>query len=194
LGGGTTDYLGYADSTIAVVGSLAIGGDHISNDIARGLRISMTNAERLKEKSGSAILSLANRTQKLELPNETGPEGRIVRLGDLHTITSYRAEEILNMVKAHIGTGDLLQRFGAGVVLTGGGANMERMAELAEKVFGMTCRIGKARDISGLATTANKPEYATVIGLLRYAARTTRRSSGTKSLVSIWKKFLTGEE
>jgi cell division protein FtsA len=194
LGGGTTDYLGYADSTIAVAGSLAIGGDHISNDIARGLRISMPNAERIKEQAGSAILNLANRTQKLELPSETGPDGRIVRIGDLHTITSLRAEEIFNMVKFHVGNGDLLQRFGAGVVLTGGGANMDKIGELAEKVFGMTCRIGKSRDISGLAATANKPDYATVIGLLRYASRTTRRAGSGKSLVSLWRRYITGEE
>lgn len=194
LGGGTTDYLGYADSTIAVAGSLAIGGDHITNDIARGLRMSQSHAERLKEESASAIINLANRMQKLELPADTGPEGRIVRLGDLHTISSLRAEEILNMVKAHVDKGDILQRFGAGVVLTGGGAHLDRMAELAEKIFGMACRIGKSRDVSGLVSIANLPEYATVIGLLRYAARTARRPSSSGTFGNLWRKFILGDE
>lgn len=193
LGGGTTDYLGYADSTIAVAGSLAIGGDHISNDIARGLRISLPNAERIKEQAGSAMINLATRTQKLDLPGDTGPDGRVVRMGDVQTVTSLRAEEILNMVKAHVEQGDLLQRFGSGVVLTGGGAHLERMAELASKVFGMPCRIGKSRDVSGLATTANRPEYATIIGLLRYAARAARRKDGgSTSLVNRFIRIMTG--
>lgn len=193
LGGGTTDYLGYADSTIAVAGSLAIGGDHISNDLARGLRMSLPNAERVKEQNGSALIHLATRLQKLDLPGDTGPDGRIVKLGDVQTITSLRAEEILNMVRAHVEQGDLLQRFGSGVVLTGGGANLDRMADLASKVFAMPCRVGRSRDVSGLATTANRPEYATVVGLLRYAARAARRTNSSGTLSSIWRRFITGE-
>ncbi len=193
LGGGTTDFLGYADSTIAVAGSLAIGGDHISNDVARGLRMSIPNAERVKEASGSAIIHLASRLQKLDLPGDTGPDGRVVRLGDVQLITSLRAEEILTMVKSHVEDEDLLQRFGSGIVLTGGGAHLDRIDELASKVFGMPCRIGKSRDVSGLATTANRPEYATVIGLLRYAARAARRQSGSGRWTNLWRRILSGE-
>ena len=193
LGGGTTDYLGYADTTIAVAGSLSVGGDHITNDIARGLRISLPQAERIKEQSGSAIVNLANRTQKLELPAETGPDGRVVRLGDLHAITSLRAEEILNMVKDQVDKGDLLQRFGSGIVLTGGGAHLERITDLAEKVFGMACRVGKSRDVSGLVAVSSQPEFATVIGLLRYAARTTRRQASSGTLANLWRKFIMGD-
>jgi len=192
MGGGTTDFLGYADSTIAVAGSLAVGGDHITNDIARGLRISISHAERIKEESGSAIINLNARSQKLELPSETGPEGRVVRLGDLHSITSLRAEEMLTMVKAEVDKSDLLQRFGSGVVLTGGGAHLDRMTELVEKTFGMACRVGKSRDISGLATISSLPEYATVIGLLRYASRTAKRSGNQGSLLGFFKRIFPG--
>ena len=178
LGGGTTDYLGYADNTLAVAGSLGVGGDHITNDIARGLRIPIAHAEDIKETTGSAIIDMSQRVKRLELPSETGPEGRVVRIGDLHTITSVRVEEILEMVRAEVDKGDLLQRFGAGVVLTGGGAHMNRVTDLAEKIFGVACRVGKSRDISGLASVSSLPEYATVIGLLRYASRTARRRTG----------------
>lgn len=97
------------------------------------------------------------------------------------------------MVKANVGKDDLLQRFGAGIVLTGGGAHLDRMAELAEKVFGMACRVGKSRDVSGLVSIASQPEYATVIGLLRYAARTARRPSSSGGLGGLWRKFIMGE-
>lgn len=192
LGGGTTNFLGYADSTIAVAGSLAVGADHITNDIARGLRISQSQAERIKDQFGSAIINLASRTQKLDLPSESGPDGRVVRVGDLHTITSLRAEEILTMVKTQVDRGGLLQRFGGGLVLTGGGARLDRTVELAEKVFGMACRIGKSRDVGGLVSIASQPEYATAIGLLRYAARSVRRQE-SGGLSGLWRKFILGD-
>jgi cell division protein FtsA len=172
LGGGTTDYLAYADGAIAATGSLAVGGDHVTNDIAKGLNLALADAERVKAESGSAVVDLATRLQRLDLPADTGPAGRIVKRGDLHTITHLRAEETLTMVKAALDKGDLLQRFGAGVVLTGGGARLSRMTDLTEKVFGLGCRVGRAREISGLASLAGRPECATIIGLLRYAART----------------------
>lgn len=187
IGGGTMDYLGYADGSIAVAGSLAVGGDHLTNDIARGLGVSFSRAERIKQQWGSAIVNLAERTRKLELPDEAGPEGRVVRMGDLHTITSLRAEEMLNMVRAFVDRGDLLHRFGSGLVLTGGGSRLDRMDELAEKVFGLACRHGKSREISGLASIADQPECATAVGLLRYASRQVRRAGGSSGIVDkLW--------
>ncbi len=192
IGGGTIDYLGYADGMIAVAGSLAIGGDHVTNDIARGLGVSFNQAERIKEQSGSAIVNLSDRSKKLELPNETGPDGRVVRVGDLHTITSSRAEEMLTIVRSFVDKGDLLHRFGSGVILTGGGSRLARSEELAEKIFGLACRTGKAREVSGLSTVANLPEYATIVGLLRYAARQTRRSEGPGGFAGLLRRFILG--
>lgn len=193
IGGGTIDYLGYANGMIAVAGSLAVGGDHITNDISRGLGISFAHAEKVKESSGSAIIDLANRSKKLELPESTGPEGRVVRLGDVHTITSLRAEEMLAMVRSFVEKSDLLHRFGAGVVLVGGTAKLARLDELAEKVFGLACRIGKSRDVSGLADVGNQPEYAASVGMLRYAARKARRSSRQGLFEKLFGKIFTGE-
>lgn len=192
IGGGTIDYLGYADGMIAVAGSLAIGGDHITNDIARGLSIPFSLAERVKEESGSAIINIADRTKKLDLPRDTGVDGRVVRLGDLHTITSLRAEEMLQMVRSFVDKDDLIHRFGSGVVFTGGGARMSRLDELAEKVFGLACRVGKARDISGLTVVENQPAYATVIGMLRYAARQSRNERGPGGITDWLNRFITG--
>jgi len=193
IGGGTIDYLGYANGMIALAGSLAVGGDHITNDISRGLGISFSHAEKVKEASGSAMVDLANRSKKLELPEATGPEGRVVRLGDLHTITSLRAEEMLMMVKSFVEKTDLIHRFGSGVVLTGGTARLARLDELTEKVFGVVCRIGRSRDVSGLADVGTKPEYATTIGLLRYASRQVRRTSGGGRFSQLIRRFMLGD-
>ncbi|HMP90336.1 MAG TPA: cell division protein FtsA [Kiritimatiellia bacterium] len=191
IGGGTTDFLGYADNTIAVAGSLGVGGDHITKDIACGLRISNDVAEALKEQRGTAIVDMTQRLQRLDLPEGAGPEGRVVRIGDLHAITSVRIDEMLAMVKVQVEKDDLLQRFGSGIIFTGGTAHLPRLTDLAEKIFGVACRIGKARDISGLTSASTLPEYATVLGLLRFASRTSRRRENGNGLMGwfsrIWK-------
>jgi cell division protein FtsA len=191
LGGGTTDYVAYAGSCIADAGSLAVGGDHVTNDIARGLRIALGQAEQLKENSGRAIIDLASRGHRIELPADSGPQGRVVRMGDLHIIASLRMEEILSQVKAEVLRNDLLHRFGSGVVLTGGGAYMKDVAPLAEKVFGLPCQVGRPKDVSGLAMATEGPEYATPIGMLRYAVRTARREAAGPSIRSLIKNFFT---
>jgi cell division protein FtsA len=191
LGGGTTNYVAYAGNTIAALGSLAVGGDHITNDLARGLRIPLRYAERLKEEVGSARIDLAARGQKVELPAES-IAGRYVRLGDLQLITSLRAEEILVLVKDQLEQKQLIHHLGAGVILTGGGAHLKGMSDLVEKVFGLPCFLGRPKDFSGLAVSTQGPEYATALGLLRYGARTGRRAPRGLSLAGIWEWMFGG--
>lgn len=179
LGGGSTDYVAYAGNAIAAAGSLAVGGDHLTNDIARGLQIPLPQAERLKEEFGSAVVDLVNRGQHVELSAETGNRGRFVRLGDLHTITNLRMEETLTLVRDELEQKELLHYLGSGVILTGGGAYLQRVTELAERVFNLPCQLGKPKDVSGLAVATDGPEYAAPIGMLRYAARTGRRPRRT---------------
>lgn len=176
LGGGSTNYVAYANQAIAAAGAFAVGGDHITNDLARGLKITLLQAERLKEEYGSATIDLHNRGQHVELTHEPGGRGRYVRLGDLQAITHARIEETLTLVRDELESKDLLPYLGRGIVLTGGGAYLKNVVELAEKVFNLPCQLGRPRDVSGLALATEGPEYAGVIGLLRYALRTGRRA------------------
>lgn len=171
LGGGTTDYLAYADNAIAAAGSFALGGDHVTNDISSGLRVSLPVAEKLKIESGSAIINLAQRMNKLPIPDDAAAAQRVVRYADLHTIMNARMEEIFHLVRGQLKQKDLVHRLGGGILLTGGGANMTGVTELAEKVFGLPCRVGKPRDVSGFTSLTTLPDYAAPIGLLRFAAR-----------------------
>lgn len=189
LGGGTTSYVAYADGAIAAAGCLGVGGDHLTNDLARGLRIPQYQAESLKEEYGSAVVDLAARSQKIELRTESGYSNRFVRLGDVQLITSHRAEEILDLVRAQLDS-DLLHHLGSGVFLTGGGAYLKEIVGKAEKVFGLPCQLGKPRDVSGLAVAASGVEYAAVVGLLRYAVRTSERERSTLSIGGIIRKIL----
>jgi cell division protein FtsA len=177
MGGGTTNYVVYAESTIAAAGCLAVGGDHVTNDLARGLRISLGDAEAVKEAHGSAVIDLAARGQKIELTGEAGMSKRFLRLGDVQLISSLRAEETMQLVRAQVEATGLLPHLGSGVVLTGGGANLKRAVALAEKTFGVPCQLGKPRDVSGLAVATSGPEFAAPLGMLRYAARTSAREN-----------------
>jgi cell division protein FtsA len=189
LGGGTTSYVVYAAGMIAAAGCLALGGDHLTNDVARGFSITQVQAESLKEAYGSAEIDLAARAQKLDVKNDSGASRRPVRLGDLQLITSMRAAEILELVRSEIRP-ELLGHLGAGVVLTGGGAHLRNMTALGAKTFGMPCQLGKARDVSGIAMATSGTAYAAPLGLLRYAVRTGYRDEERVSLSGIIKKIL----
>jgi len=188
LGGGTTDYVVYADSAIATAGAFAVGGDHVTNDIARGVRIPMADAEKLKEQYGSAVVELASRTQKVPVPDESGSSERSIRLSDLHTIVHLRAEETLALVRDELIRQQLLHSLGAGVVLTGGGAHLKGVVRLAEKVFGLPSRIGLPRGVTGLAAVTEGPEYAAPVGMVRYGFKTSgQKESSGRSLKDLFK-------
>ncbi len=171
LGGGTTDYVAYAHNAIATAGAFGVGGDHITNDVACGLRIATVDAERLKEESGSAVVDMAARSQKVVFTPEGGSPERAVRLSDLHTIVHLRMEETLRLVKNHLVEQELLHALSAGVVLTGGGARLKNVVRLAEKVFGLPCRIGHPKGVAGLAAVTESPQYAAPVGMVRYGFR-----------------------
>ena len=176
LGGGSTSFVAYADECIARAGCFAVGGDHITNDIALGLSIPLAQAERLKLESGNALLDHDVRGTTVSVVAEGGFQGKFVRLVDLDTIVNARIEEILNMVKMALQEDKLLPVAGAGVILTGGGSRLRSITPLAEQVFGVPCRIGEPRDFEG--EIAMNQDYAAVLGLLRYGVKTVSKQVG----------------
>ena len=172
LGAGTTDYLAYADSVVAAAGALGVAGDHVTNDITLAFTIPISQAERLKRESGSAVISAVSPSQKVVLPPEGGFPGRLVGLQALHTVMAARMEEIFMMIRKRLDKAGVRHHVGAGVVLTGGGAHLKGVTDLAEKVFGWPCSIGRPRHVSGLATATEGPEYAACSGLVQYGFRT----------------------
>jgi cell division protein FtsA len=180
LGGGTTNYVVYAHGAIAMAGAFAVGGDHITNDIARGLRVPTADAEKLKEQHGSTVMEMASRSQKVPFPDDAVGSDRFIRLSDLQTVVHLRAEETLALVKAELVDQQLLHSLGAGVVLTGGGAHLKGMVRLAERVFGLPCRVGLPRGVAGLAAVTEGPEYAAAVGMVRYGfkASSQKETSG----------------
>jgi cell division protein FtsA len=176
LGAGTTDYVVYADRCIAAAGCIAVGGDHITNDLAMVLNIPLQQSEKLKIDVG-VNADKAAFEQPVIIPPSGGFSGRSVRLRDVYDIIDARLDELLDMIMADIERHGLKKQLGAGVVLTGGGAYMKNVVPYIGDKWHMPCAIGRPKNVSGIAVATEGPEFAATIGMLRYALRHSDESS-----------------
>lgn len=190
LGAGTTDYVAYVDGIIKHTGVLAVGGDHVSNDLAYGLKVPLGRAESLKIEHGAARLQESARGQRIVYGRDATGAERTVSKEHLQLIMAARIEETLQLVADDLEAVGLLGYLGAGVVLCGGGARIPEIAEVAADIFGTPVTLGRTNCINGLKSALDHPEFATAIGLVRYGSlQQTRRQSGT-GLVSTVKETL----
>jgi len=167
IGGGTTDYMAYTGGTIRHSGVLALGGDHITNDIAVGLRLPLPRAEKLKLEHGSVQWPLDD--EIITLKADLGLPDRQVSKEQLCHIMNLRVEETLTLVKKEIEKANLLPYLRAGVFITGGCARLRGLQALAEEIFDLPIHIGHSQTINGPTATIESPEYSTAIGLIRFA-------------------------
>src|ERR1039458_9389836 len=149
LGGGTTDYAVYSDGIIKHTGVLAVGGDHLSNDLAYGLKVPLGRAEELKMEHACAVLQPDVKGRTIELPGQMGLPFKTINLDYLHRITSLRLEEIFELIAREISHLGWLEHLRAGVFLSGGGARIPRILTLAENIFQLPAYPGKTNSISG---------------------------------------------
>lgn len=168
IGGGTSDYVVYVDGAVKQSGVLAVGGDHVTNDISMGLRIPMAKAERLKIEEGDATLGNALPGETIFLKDETGFAGRDIERETLNTIIHYRLRETFELLRRAMEGEPYLPMLGAGIVLTGGCSQMRGIGPLAQEIFNVPVTVAHSRSTSGLVSAAEKPEFSTAIGLLRY--------------------------
>ncbi|MDF2439798.1 MAG: cell division protein FtsA [Abditibacteriota bacterium] len=170
IGGGTSDIAVFMDGSIVHSAVLPVGGNHVTRDISIGLRTPFEHAERLKIESGVASPGLIPHGEALEVM--TAGSGERLRLprAILGEIIEARMSELLEMAKAAInGAGPI--RLPAGVVLTGGGAMLPGAIELASEIFEMPVRLGKPIELNGWGDQVDTPQFATAVGLLRFALR-----------------------
>jgi cell division protein FtsA len=168
LGGGTTDYAVFVNEVIAAAGSIGVGGDHITNDIALAFNITSVQAEELKRKEGSAVIDADASGRRLTLPQSPGFPPRSFGVRGLQTVINARIDETLRVVRARLDEEGLLPLLGAGVVFTGGGTQLRNLCPLAQHLFGLPCQIGVLRNITCAAPVEPAPDLATVAGLLLY--------------------------
>lgn len=171
IGGGTTDIAIFARGSVVHTGVIAMGGNHITNDIAVGLRTSIQDAETIKLQSGCAMSSLLPSDTVIEVPVVGGKKTREVSRSVLSKIIEPRVEEILTLVSQEITKSGFKHLLSTGVVLTGGASLLEGTPELAEFIMEMPVRRGMPRGVGGLIDAVSSPIYSTAVGLLLYGMK-----------------------
>ena len=179
IGGGTTDLALLRDGAVWHTAILPLGGDHISNDVAVGLRTPMADAEALKKRYGCALTALVPAEETVDVPSVGGRKPRQLSRQVLSEIIQPRVEEIFTLVVRELSRAGFQDAATAGVVVTGGTSIMHGVPELAESVFDQPVRRGIPGGIGGLAEAVKSPVYATAVGLTLYGARRLGPGGGT---------------
>ena len=169
IGGGTTDILIFEDGSPAYAAVLPIGGRNITNDLAIGLRTSLENAEKIKEKLQQEVTGQKEEPQ-LDVP-DMGLETKTLSKKVLNEIIKARLQEIFSLVVLEIKKSGFAGKLPAGVILCGGSAETAGIVEIAKQVSKMPVRIGQPQGASGLIEEVSGPAYAASIGLLLYGSR-----------------------
>jgi len=171
LGAGTTDIAIFHEGKIRHLATLSFGGNIVTNDIVHGLGVTQADAERLKERYGSAYEPLVDPADVIQLPSTVAQGDRQIPRELLAHIIHQRMDEIFDMVHREIHGAGYGSRLAGGIVITGGGAAMEGITELAASVFGTGVRVGvPGEHIGGLSDSVEAPRFATAVGLALYGA------------------------
>ena len=194
LGGGTTEYVVYSNGVIRHSGVLAVGGDHVSNDLAYGLKVPLSRAEKLKVEYGAASVGDQAKGETISLTNELGLELKRINREHLQRIMSLRLQEIFELIVLDLERAGLVQYLRAGVVLCGGGSRVPGIVQLAEDLFQMNISAGHATAISGLTAALDQPEFAAAIGLVKFGSLKARRREGRfflpRQIKGVFDKFM----
>ena len=170
-GGGTVDVAIFIEGSIWHSLVLPVGGNHLTNDVAIGMRIPFDLAEELKREHGHALAEAVSPDEVVEIRSFGQGSERVVSRRELAMIIEARAEEIFEMILREIKRSGYDGLLPAGVVLTGGTAELEGLVELGEAVLDLPVRLGVPEDIDGMVETIQGPAYATSIGLLFWGLR-----------------------
>ena len=168
IGGGTTDIAIFHQGSIWHTSVIALGGNHVTNDIAVGLRTPPAEAEKIKRRYGCAMAALVRPEESIEVPSVSGRESRTLSRMVLAEIVQPRVEEILELAKKEMEKSGFLEMIPSGVVVTGGSALLEGLPELADQIFDLPVRRGTPRNVGGMVSAIESPVYTTGVGLVLY--------------------------
>jgi cell division protein FtsA len=193
IGGGTTELIVYGGGVVRHTSTVAIGGDHFTNDLAVGLRTPIPEAERIKRRHGCAASSYMKEDGAIEIASVGDRPPRTIFAHMLTDIIEPRAMELLSLIRDDLQRAGLDGQIPAGFILSGGAARLHALDELAEQSFHLPVRIAEPKGLADLPEQVAQPEYATVIGLVLYGAKA-RRSAPQRSgnLVSKLKAMFAG--
>lgn len=166
IGGGTTDLAVWYDHALVHTVSLNWGGDALTRQIARGLRTPISDAEIIKQRYGTAKASLVDEGETMEVPSTGGRGPQIRQRHLLCEFVEPELEDLFSRISEEIAVAGCRDLLAAGVILTGGTANLQAIADLGEDILlGVPVRVGSPHGLGGLSDVVADPRYATAVGL-----------------------------
>jgi cell division protein FtsA len=204
FGGGSTTVGVFSCGRLTHVDAVAVGGIHVTRDIARGLNISMTDAERLKTLHGACIASASDERETIavhRLGDDMDHPNHLPR-SELLRIIRPRIEEILELVRDRLKASGYASQAGRRLVMTGGACQLTGLPELARTILSGQVRLGRPLGIEGLPESGKSPAFAAAVGLMiypqvaglesfepsRHASRPAHEESGYVTRVGRWLK------
>lgn len=174
MGGGTTGIAVFFEGNLVFTDTVPVGGQHVTNDVARGLTTPVNHAERLKTLYGNAIPNASDERELIDVPQVGEPDpahANHVPKSLLTGIIRPRLEEIFELVRSRLEASGFDKVAGRRLVLTGGASQLGGVRDLAQLVLDKRVRMGRPRGLSGLAESTTGPAFATATGLLTHAAQ-----------------------
>lgn len=168
MGGGSSNALYFVNGSVAHSSTIPVGGQHLTHDVAVGLRTPQFAAEEIKKKHGCAMASMVNENETIEVEGVGGRKARVIPRKDLADVIEARAEETMNLIANDIRMSGVMPMLGAGVVLTGGASQLDGLIEMGEFMFDIPVRRGAPLQIGGLTDVVKSGEFAAATGLLLY--------------------------
>lgn len=189
LGAGTTSVAVYEENNLIHTAILPIGGMHITNDIAIGLRCTVDTAEKVKTTYGHAISGSVDRHQEIDLSTLDTEENEKVSRHAVVEIIEARLEEVFDYIHNELKKINRDGKLPAGVVITGGGSHMPGIADFAKKQLRLPVQIAEVQNIQTIIDDVTDPAFATVTGLVLWGSKFTNPASGlgfAESFTKIW--------
>ncbi|HEU5409834.1 MAG TPA: cell division protein FtsA [Candidatus Acidoferrales bacterium] len=177
VGGGTTEIIVFTGGVVRHSSAVPIGGDHFTNDLAVGLRTPIPEAEAVKREHACAWRELMGADTPIEIASVGDRPPRAIFTRNLCEIVEPRARELLSLVRDELRRAGLDSQIPAGLVMTGGGAQLRGFPELTEKIFSMPVRLATPRGLLETTEGVSQPEYSAAVGLVLYGARARRHAT-----------------
>lgn len=191
IGGGTLDMVIYTDGAIRHSAVVPLAGNQITNDIAKIFRTPLSNAEEIKVNYACALKDMVSMEESIDVPSVGGRPARAMSRHTLAEVIEPRYQELLELAYEQIQQSGLEEQIAAGLVITGGTANMQGAVEFAEEIFQMPVRVGKPQNVKGLAEYVDDACFATAVGLLQYGMQhgNNKKTSNKKDADNILKRI-----
>ena len=191
IGGAATQLAVFDHGALRHTAVIPMGGDHFTSDIAVGLRTPNNEAERIKTQYGCAIARMVEDDETIAVPSVGGRKPRRLSRQILCEILQPRSEELFSLVAEEMERSGYDGGLGSGVVLTGGGSQLEGLAEIGEQIFDLPVRAGAPSGVGGLVDLVSGPAYATAAGILLFGARQQERQEGIRVPAFLLGRFTT---